>query len=107
LNYPPFSRLVSLLLDGPRGEEVESRAQNLAAFLREKRAKNSKFRDQVEVLGPAPAPLQKLRNRYRWHLLLKGKKISSLLELASQAREAFPPARVVRLHVDVDPYSML
>jgi len=38
---------------------------------------------------------------------LKGKKSSSLLELAKQGREALPRSLSVRLHIDVDPYNML
>jgi primosomal protein N' (replication factor Y) len=61
----------------------------------------------IEILGPAPAPIEKLRNRYRWQILLKGKQSSTLLELAARARQLWPNSRAARLHVDVDPYSML
>ncbi len=106
LNYPPFSRLVNLRLDGPKLAEVEKHAQTLAAQLREwKNRKGGKF-SAIEVLGPAAAPIEKLRNRYRWQLLLRGRQSAALLELAGRARELLP-ARSVRLHVDVDPYSML
>ena len=107
LNYPPFSRLVSLKLDGPKIDEVEVKARMLGAALRDRAGKNPHDRDRIEILGPAPAPIQKLRNRYRWQLLLKGKQSSSLLELAKQARVALPRSRAIRLHIDVDPYNML
>jgi primosomal protein N' (replication factor Y) len=107
LNYPPFSRLVGLRLEGPKVDEVEAKARNLATTLRDKLDKNPTARDAIEILGPAPAPIQKLRNRYRWQFLLKGRKSSSLLELAKQARDTLPRSRTLRLHVDVDPYNML
>jgi primosomal protein N' (replication factor Y) (superfamily II helicase) len=107
LNYPPFSRLVCLRLEGPKFEEVEKKARILGTTLHDKIIKNTRLRERIEILGPAPAPIEKLRNRYRWQLLLKGKQSSSLLELAKQAREALPRSRNVRLHVDVDPYNML
>jgi len=107
LNYPPFSRLVNLRVEGPKPDEVQENAKSLAKKLRNEQSKSpSGFRD-LEVLGPAPAPIAKLRNRYRWQLLLKGKKSSSLLEFAGRAREFLPRSRTVRLHIDVDPYSML
>ena len=106
LNYPPFSRLVNLRLDGPKLEEVETKAKALGKKLREKQSKSQSFR-HIEVLGPAPAPIEKLRNHYRWQLLLKGQQISSLLEFAGKAREFLPRSRTIRLHIDVDPYSML
>src|SRR5712692_6908565 len=107
LNYPPFSRLVSLRVDGPKLEEVEAKTKSLAKRLRDQQSKNTTFRQQIEILGPAPAPIEKLRNRYRWQLLVKGKQTSSLLEFARQAREILPQSRSLRLHIDVDPYNML
>ena len=107
LSYPPFSRLVSLCIDGPKVAEVESEAKKLAAHLRERHAANSKYRDQIEILGPAPAPIAKLRGRYRWQLLIKAKQISALLEFANIARELLPRSSKARLHIDVDPFNML
>jgi len=107
LGYPPFSRLVSLRFDGAKQESVVNRARILASQLRARQSREQKFRDQVEVLGPAAAPIERVRNRYRWQLLLKGKQSSTLLEFARHARALMPAVRGVRLHIDVDPYSML
>ena len=107
LNYPPFTRLVCLRLEGLKGEEVEKKARILAITLRDKLARSLKTGETTEILGPAPAPIQKLRNRYRWQLLLKSRKASTLLELAKYARSTLPRSRRVRLHVDVDPNNML
>ncbi|MGH7873340.1 MAG: replication restart helicase PriA [Candidatus Binatia bacterium] len=107
LNYPPFGRLISLRLDGPKMEEVERQAKFLTAKLRELKEREVSWREQIEILGPAPAPIEKLRNRYRWQLLLKGKQSSTLIDFAKRARQFTPRGRNTRLHIDVDPYSML
>lgn len=107
LDYPPYGRLVNLRLDGPKLAEVETRAKELAGALRDLQAGNAKFAEQIQVLGPAPAPIEKLRNRYRWQLLLRSKQSSTLLSFARQARELVPRSRSIRLHIDVDPNSML
>jgi len=107
LNYPPFSRLVHLRLEGPLAQEVEAKAKMLGEELRERCRRNPKFREMIELLGPAPAPIEKLRGRYRWQMLLKGKTSLSLLEFANQAREILGRSRGCRLHIDVDPYNML
>jgi primosomal protein N' (replication factor Y) len=107
LGYPPFGRLVNLRLDGPRLSEVESKAKTLAEALRKLQARSPMFNEQIQVLGPAAAPIEKLRNRYRWQLLLRGKQSSVLLSFARHALELMPSSRGVRLHVDVDPNSML
>jgi primosomal protein N' (replication factor Y) (superfamily II helicase) len=107
LNYPPFGRLVSLRVDGPKADEVETKAKTLAQGLRAQLTRSEKWREQIEVMGPAPAPILKLRNRYRWQLLLKGTQSGVLLQFAGHARALFPRSRSTRLHIDVDPYSML
>jgi primosomal protein N' (replication factor Y) (superfamily II helicase) len=107
LNYPPFRRLVSLRVEGPKAAEVESKIKTLAQSIRTWLARPDALRAQIEVLGPAPAPILRLRGRYRWQLLLKGKESGTLLELAGHARSVWSRSRHYRLHVDVDPYSML
>jgi primosomal protein N' (replication factor Y) len=107
LDYPPYGRLVNLRLDGPKLSEVETKAKELAAALRDLQAHDAKYAAQVQVLGPAAAPIEKLRNRYRWQLLLRGKQSSTLLSFARRARELVPRSRGIRLHIDVDPNSML
>ena len=88
-------------------EEVERQAKFLTAKLRELKEREVSWREQIEILGPAPAPIEKLRNRYRWQLLLKGKQSSTLIDFAKRARQFTPQGRNTRLHIDVDPYSML
>ncbi len=107
LNYPPFGRLVNFRLDGAKQSDVEQRARSLADRLRELLQRRAKIADEIELLGPAPAPIEKLRNRYRWQLLARSKSSAVLLDFARRARELMPAARGVRLHIDVDPYSML
>jgi primosomal protein N' (replication factor Y) len=107
LGYPPFGKLVNLRLDGPSSEHVEAKAQALFKKILAIQSGNPKYREHIEILGPAPSPIEKLRNRYRWQLLLKGNQISPLIGLASAVRETFTRTRNVRLHIDVDPYNML
>ena len=64
----------------------------------------------VDVLGPAPAPLERLRGRFRWQLLLRGSSGASIRSAARASSEAVrrrARAAGVRVVVDVDPYSML
>ncbi|MGH7833842.1 MAG: replication restart helicase PriA [Candidatus Binatia bacterium] len=106
LNYPPFGRLVLLRVDGPKPEEVEDRAVELGKRLRAKQ-KKSREAAAAEILGPAPAPIERLRGRYRWQILCKGRRQSELAVLAEEARKDFEKVRSARLHIDVDPYNML
>src|SRR5438093_2477325 len=94
-------------MEGPKGDEVETKAKILAATLNEKLDMKPKFRGQIELLGRAPSPIHKLRNRDRWQLLLKGKQIAPLLELAKRAGQLVPRYRNVRLHIAVGAYALL
>jgi primosomal protein N' (replication factor Y) (superfamily II helicase) len=107
LGYPPFGKLVNLRLDGPNPEHVQAKARTVFENIRAIQSGNPKYREHIEILGPAPSPIEKLRNRYRWQLLLKGNQIGPLIGLASAVRETFTKPRNVRLHIDVDPYNML
>jgi primosomal protein N' (replication factor Y) (superfamily II helicase) len=107
LNYPPFSRLVQLRVEGLKAQEVQAKARKLGEELGERQKRDLKLQEQIEILGPAPAPIERLRRRYRWQILLKGKRSAPLLELAYRAREIISPSRTARLYVDVDPYNML
>ena len=100
LGYPPFRHLVHLRLDGADADKVARSARDLARELR-------KARQPVEILGPAPAPIARLRNRYRWQILLKGANRPALLAAARRAAALVPRGRGTRIHVDVDPYNML
>ena len=102
--YPPFTRLVTLRADGPDEAEVEAAATALAERARERGAKHD-----IQVLGPAPQALAKLRGRHRWHVLLKGAHGAALREVAADAlaQADQPGHRRVRVMADVDPIEVL
>ncbi len=102
--YPPFTRLVTLLVDGPDEGEVEAAAGALADLVRERAGER-----EVVVLGPAPQALSRLRGRFRWHVLLKGDQGALLRELAQEALvwADQPGRRRLRVIADVDPIEVL
>ncbi|HTP66613.1 MAG TPA: primosomal protein N' [Geobacteraceae bacterium] len=109
--YPPFSRLAALIFSGNNEKEVEKGAETAARLLRETR---SELRGRVEILGPAAAPLVKVRGRFRWQILLKAPGRTDLHRLlaafkrktGTTRRSPLLPA-TVRLAIDVDPVELL
>jgi primosomal protein N' (replication factor Y) len=99
LGFPPFGRVAHVVVSA----EQEATAQQGAARL----AHSVAGARGCETLGPAPAPLAKLRDRYRYQLLLKGDAASvhAAARLVLAAAEALPEA--VQTGVDVDPVHML
>ncbi|EEG76713.1 primosomal protein N' [Dethiobacter alkaliphilus] len=100
LGYPPFTRMVRLLLSG----EDEARVIDAASFM------VSLFEGDADILGPSPCPIEKVRGQFRWQVVVRHCELEPLLAAVEDAAEKFrcsPPATAVRLSVDVDPQSLL
>ena len=72
--------------------------------------KDGRYSGQIEALGPASAPLSRLKRKYRCQMLLKGKKWNLLHELTERVVEIMERKHSlpgVKLVVDVDPINML
>ena len=102
--YPPFGRLIVFLWSGPDEEALVEVAHDSTSRLRRT------IGDDAWLLGPAPAPLARLRDRYRWQALLRGSSVRQLHALAGRALPKMRKAadkRKVRLTVNVDPLTMM
>jgi primosomal protein N' (replication factor Y) len=102
--YPPYSRLVSVRFTGVEEAQVEEAASRVAEHAR------GVLAPEVELLGPAPQALARLRNAYRWHLLLRGRSAAGVRESARAAlewAEAELSGGNVRVIADVDPVDVL
>ena len=96
---PPFGRLASVIVSGPREGEVDATARALG------RARPSAA--GMEVLGPAPAALSLLRGRHRRRFLVKAHRNMSIHPILRDWLAQVRPGRGVRIQVDVDPMSFL
>jgi len=107
LLYPPFTHAATILLTGRSENATRRAAETLGSILYS--FQEAKFPD-VDILGPAPAPLARIKQYYRWHLLLKAVEPSHIKEVVKQAM-AKPPPQVsrgdVRVAVDMDPMTVL
>ena len=98
LNYPPYGRLILLRLSSLDPIQVQNVAQIIATFLSDK--------EGFEILGPAPASILRVANRYRWQILLKFAP-DALPNLPDwlQVRSLCPSS--VSLTIDVDPINIM
>jgi primosomal protein N' (replication factor Y) len=107
LRYPPFSRLVNIRISGSDEAKVKDSAGRVSSFLRSIAAL---YRDaELEILGPAPAPLARIKDKSRWQVLLKSNRLPLLHELCNQLQEdsARLCGRGISLAIDVDPENMM
>jgi primosomal protein N' (replication factor Y) len=103
LGYPPFGYLVNCVLTAADAALVGRTAEQIAAGLREPAGRLG-----VEVLGPAPCPLARLRGKSRFQVLLKSPQRPALRHLLGRLeslRRRLPSG--VALAVDVDPLDMI
>lgn len=104
--YPPHRRLVNLIASGPSEERVALAAERMAETARELAAANSM--PDIDVVGPAPCPIDRIRGRWRWHFLLKGARPASLGTLIRHlARHHGQLSAGLRLEIDRDPEALL
>jgi primosomal protein N' (replication factor Y) len=105
LAYPPFTRLVAIRIDGLSAERTAAIARDLAAKMARRLPPASRG---VRLLGPAPAPLSRIKNRTRWQILLKGPTYAALSAPVRAVQDALPTlASSVRAAIDVDPGALL
>lgn len=99
-HYPPYYRLLMVRVDSVQAPLAERVAAALGDIGRRV------CRDRADVLGPSPAPLERLKNRYRYRLLIRAVKRAPLYA-AAHAILNHPVDRRVRVSLDIDPVSML
>ena len=103
LSYPPFSQLVNIIIKGRQEKPVIKGAMALGVFLKQYR------QYLTTILGPSPAPLVRLRNNYRWQIILKFKDWGPRNFVLTEIKRVFLPeqSREVTYTIDVDPIKML
>ncbi|MEH1802580.1 MAG: primosomal protein N' [Nostoc sp.] len=97
LNYPPYGRLILLRLSSLDPIQVQNTAQIIATAL---------STEEFEILGPAPASILRVANRYRWQILIKFAP-DALPQLPDweEVRSLCPSS--VSLTIDVDPINIM
>ncbi len=109
LGYPPYTRLVVAECSGPEEERVRELARSWTEHLH-RLCHQMPDGHPIEVLGPAPALHERLKGRYRYHVLIKAPRRTNtppLQPLLRQTLETFPPLpRGYRLTLDVDPAGL-
>jgi primosomal protein N' (replication factor Y) len=102
LGYPPFGRLARLRLESDSGAEARRRAEQVAEELLRKTVAPG---GPVELLGPSEAFVEKVKNTYRWDILLKSSQVQPLLQAVHAAR-ALGFSQGWQVVVDIDPIGV-
>lgn len=103
MGCPPFRHWVRVILRGPVEETVQAVSLDMADIIRDVIAQRGL---EIRVLGPAPCPVARLQNSYRFHFLLSSGDQNSLRNLWRELRPKLPTDRSVDFVVDVDPLNL-
>jgi primosomal protein N' (replication factor Y) len=118
LGYPPYSRMVLVRIEGLDPHSVEKIAEKAAIELGKASrpsagqltGKETAAGKSVQLLGPAPAPIERIKGRYRWQLIIKSSGLAEIRRAVSTARSRLSETAKdagVHLIFDIDPVNML
>lgn len=110
LQYPPETRLARIIISSPDKMEAFEASQNLKQFLSNLTKSYPKNTPQLKTLGPTSAPIEKLRNRFRFHVLLKSPSAKMLSLVANQIKDwknRIKGSKDLRVIIDIDPIDMM
>jgi len=99
--YPPYRHLIQHQFRGPNPEKLQFYAQQW-----KKRAEEV-FGNRIEMKGPAPAPIEKIKDHYRWQLWYFTDRITPIIGELARLRADFAWADDVIQTLDVDPVSLI
>ena len=98
--YPPYRHLIHHLFRGPNPEKIKFFAEQWAKLV------EKTFGDRVELRGPAPSPIEKIKDEYRWQLWYFTNSVTKIVpELARLRREFAWPDDITQV-LDVDPVNL-
>ena len=100
LGYPPFARLIRVLFESRREAEVTAMAREVRGDLPD--------HDDRRTLGPAPAVISRIKDRFRWHVLTKCMTAAAFEATMDVLRTVEDRATLtLRVTLDVDPVALL
>lgn len=107
LKYPPFTSIAMILLGGINDREVFSKAKETKELLING---FSTAGAEAEVLGPTRAPLSKIKNKYRWRIIIKCGDVENLIGVLGKVSDEYYDKKgnsSVDLSMDINPVNML
>jgi len=105
LKYPPFVSLGRIIFRGGSHQDVHRQAQQSAEVLDDLCHRN--VVKLIGILGPSPAPLGRIAGKYRWHLILKARKVSDLINAVNRLENRMLLIKGVVMDIDINPLNMM
>jgi primosomal protein N' (replication factor Y) len=105
-SYPPFQRLIRVIVRGKNMEETGDFSERLAGAFNHALARRPGAAATIRLLGPAEAPVFRLKDYFRYHFQLQSASPGELHRLIRDVWPTLRPPSGVEVALDVDPYNM-
>lgn len=105
LSWPPFSRMINLQMSSLNRDEGRQAAARIAEYARTCR-QGIQAETRIDIMGPAEAPVAKIKGRHRWQLMFMGKDSQTLHKLVKDIL-AGRKQKGLDIKVDVDPMNFM
>lgn len=106
LKYPPFCDIIVIGFNSEKEEEIKKQTENFYQELIQKI--NCQFPD-LKISRPAPSPIDKIQNKYRWRIIIKGKMTEKLNEILNNILKSWYDKnnKNTKITIDVNPNNMI
>lgn len=110
--YPPFYSMINILIYGEKLNRVENLSRDIFKLIWKDLEGIDERYKKKQIIGPNPAPLEKIKNNYRWHIILKAKKeevdtFKTTLKRVIIYNKHKLNLRDVKISLDINPNSIL
>ena len=104
LKYPPFCDIIVIGFNSLHEEEIKQTSKYVYDFLKQRLN-----RDEFKVFQPMPSPIEKLQNRYRWRIIVKGNMTEDANEIFNEVIKNVVDLNLksTRISIDVNPNNMV
>jgi primosomal protein N' (replication factor Y) len=103
-HFPPFAHLLKLTNSYKTEKGAINAAKKLAEEIAEQKAGNKGQQTEIHLLGPTPAFYERVRDRYRWQIVVRATSRQVLKQIATTAAETASPKN---WQIELDPNSLI
>jgi len=106
LKYPPFCDIIVIGFNSLNENDIKIQSKNIYEKLKTKL--NDKLGEEFKVFAPMPSPIEKIQNRYRWRIIIKGKMNEAANKILNETlQEVYEKdLKTTRITIDVNPNNM-
>jgi primosomal protein N' (replication factor Y) len=105
LKYPPYYRFARFLFTHKNDKFLKEQVMKNTAII--EKLQNSNNEKKLQILGPTPAPMIKLQNKFRYHLIIKADSVQLLSKTVNYLKKKLKLSSTIKISIDIDPYNLM